>query len=39
MEFFGFTGQISEFAKQWKALTPQDQADLKRGLEDGTLNY
>jgi hypothetical protein len=36
-DFFGM--KSAEFAKQWAALTPDDKAQIKRGLADGSLNY
>ncbi|ALF00357.1 hypothetical protein SEA_ARCHIE_51 [Mycobacterium phage Archie] len=38
MEFFGFTS-AGTFMKEWKALTETDQAQLKAGIEDGSLTY
>ncbi len=38
MEFFGFTS-AGAFMKEWKALDETDQAQLKAGIEDGSLTY
>lgn len=38
MEFFGFTS-AGAFMKEWKLLTETDQAQLKAGIADGSLNY
>ncbi|SHT54567.1 Uncharacterised protein [Mycobacteroides abscessus subsp. abscessus] len=38
MEFFGFTS-ASAFMKEWKELTETDQAQLKSGIESGSLTY
>lgn len=37
MVFFGMTA--GNFMKEWKLLSDQDKADLKQGIEDGTLTY
>lgn len=29
----------SEFMKEWKALSPEDKEDLRKGIHDGTLTY
>lgn len=29
----------SKFASEWKALSPEDKAQIKAGLEDGSLSY
>lgn len=37
MEFFGM--KASEFMKDWKKMTPEDKAQIKKGLTDGTFTY
>lgn len=37
-EFFEYSS-LSEFRKDWLALTDQDRAQIKAGLGDGSLNY
>lgn len=37
MAFFGMTP--SEMSKEWKRLTDTDKAELKSGLENGSLTY
>lgn len=39
MAFFGPWKSTAEFSKEWKALSEQDKADLKKGLADGSLTY
>lgn len=36
-EFFEM--EMAEFKREWTALTPEDKAQLKQGMEDGTLTY
>lgn len=36
-DFFGMTS--ADFAREYKLLSTQDKADLKQGIEDGTLTY
>ena len=38
MNFFGFT-KASDFTREWKQLTPEDQAQIRAGLSDGTFTY
>jgi hypothetical protein len=38
IEFFGIN-PLSQFSKEWKELTPEDQAQIKAGIGDGTLTY
>lgn len=35
--YFGMT--TKEFATEWRQLTAEDKADLKKGIGNGTLNY
>lgn len=37
MEFFGMSP--SEFTKDWKKLTTEDKAQIREGIENGTLTY
>lgn len=39
MQFFGPWDSAAQFAKEWRRLSDQDKADLKKGIQDGTLNY
>jgi hypothetical protein len=35
-----FLGMSSgDFAREWKQLSPGDKADIKKGIEDGSLTY
>lgn len=36
-EFFGM--DMPTFKREWLALTPQDKAQIKAGLSDGSLSY
>lgn len=36
--YFGYD-KIGEFRSDWNALTESDKAQLKQGIEDGTLTY
>lgn len=36
-EFFGMT--MPEMNKEWRALSDEDKAQIKAGIEDGTLTY
>ena len=36
-EFFGM--DAGSFTREYKQLSPKDKAELKKGIEDGTLNY
>ena len=35
----GTNYKMVDFRKDWQALSDQDKADLKNGIEDGSLNY
>jgi hypothetical protein len=37
-EFFGYV-KLADFSVDWKKLTDQDKADIRKGLSDGTFNY
>lgn len=37
MAFFGMSP--AQMTKEWKALTDKDKADIKSGLENGSLTY
>lgn len=37
-EFFGYPN-IAAFGKDWRNLTDEDKAQIKHGIEDGSLNY
>jgi hypothetical protein len=37
-EFFGYPS-LSAFGKDWRALTDEDKDQIKKGIEDGSLNY
>jgi len=37
-EFFGYE-KLADFARDWRQLTEQDKADIKKGITDGTLTY
>lgn len=37
MEFFGMNA--AQFNKNWKELTPQDKAQIKAGIGNGSLTY
>lgn len=37
-EFFGYK-TLAEFAKDWKLLSDEDKAQIKSGIEDGSLTY
>ena len=44
MKFFGFTkkdgtNDVPAFRKEWGALTDTDKAQIKQGIEDGSLDY
>jgi len=41
MDFFGKKegSSLKGFTDEWKALTDNDKAQIKAGLEDGTLTY
>jgi hypothetical protein len=30
---------LSEFSKQWRSLDDKDKADLKKGVDDGSMTY
>ena len=36
-DFFGMSS--GDFAREYKALTPTDKAQIKAGIADGTLTY
>lgn len=36
-KYFNMT--LSEFSKEWRALTDKDKADIRGGFDDGTMNY
>ena len=36
-EFFEIP--IAQFAKEWRALTDKDRADIKQGFNDGSMTY
>ena len=37
-DFFNYP-TLKAFASDWKALTEEDKAQIKQGVEDGTLTY
>lgn len=37
-DFFGYES-ITAFAPDWKALTEEDKAQLRKGIGDGSLTY
>jgi hypothetical protein len=37
-QFFGYEN-AAQFRKDWVALTPEDKEQLKKGIQDGSLNY
>lgn len=37
-DFFGYA-KLADFSADWKKLTEQDKADIRKGLADGTFNY
>jgi hypothetical protein len=37
MKFFGM--KVTEFKRDWAAMSDKDKSDLKRGIADGSLNY
>lgn len=36
-DFFGMTA--SQMVKEYKVLTEKDKADIRKGIEDGSLTY
>lgn len=36
-DFFGL--KTGEFMKQWQELSDQDKKDIRKGFEDGSMNY
>lgn len=37
-KFFGYEN-IAQFRKEWAQLTDKDKAEIKSGLESGTMTY